>query len=443
MLRRIVQANRRGESVGVCSVCSAHPWVLAAALAEARRDGTFALIESTSNQVNQHGGYTGQTPAAFAASLRKLAAEAALEPDRVLLGGDHLGPYPWRRRPAQEAMAEAGRLVRDCVLAGYVKIHLDASMPCADDGPRIDPALGAGRAAELCAASEQAWRERAGGPPPLYVIGTEVPAPGGEQKTAGPPAVTSPDDARATLELHRQAFARRGLEDAFERVIGLVVQPGVDFSADDVHDYDRDRAAALRDSLPAMPELVYEAHSTDYQRPRALREMVEDHFAILKVGPWLTFALREAVLALSSIEREWLGGRRGVELSRVWEALEAAMLADPSHWRDYYTGSEDRQRLARKYAFSDRVRYYWAVPEVQAELERLLGNLRAASPPATLISQFLPAQYEALREGELQADPLALIEHRIAQVLRVYAAACRPATTGRAPSVSPTPSRTP
>lgn len=442
MLRQIVQANRRGGAVGVCSVCSAHPWVLSAALAEARRDGTFALIESTSNQVNQHGGYTGQTPAAFAASLRRLAAEVGLEPDRLLLGGDHLGPYPWRRRPAREAMAEACRLVRDCVLAGYVKIHLDASMPCADDGLRIDPELAAERAAELCEAAEAASSERRGSRP-LYVIGTEVPAPGGEQTAAEPLAVTSPDDARATLELHRQAFVRRGLEDAFERVIGLVVQPGVDFSAVDVHDYDRARATALRDSLPAAPELVYEAHSTDYQLPRALREMVEDHFAILKVGPWLTFALREAVLALSAIEQEWLGGRRGVELSRVWEALEAAMLADPSHWRNYYTGTEDERRLARKYALSDRVRYYWAVPEVQAEVGRLLGNLRAAPPPSTLISQFLPAQYEALREGELDADPLALIEHRIAQVLRVYAAACRPATTGRAPNASPTPSRTP
>lgn len=443
MLRQIVQANRRGEAVGVCSVCSAHPWVLSAALAEARRGGTFALIESTSNQVNQHGGYTGQTPAAFAASLRRLAAEAGLEPDRLLLGGDHLGPYPWRRRPAREAMAEACRLVRDCVLAGYVKIHLDASMPCADDGPQIDPRLAAERAAELCEAAEQASSGRGGGLRPLYVIGTEVPAPGGEQTAAEPLAVTSPDDARATLELHRQAFARRGLESAFERVIGLVVQPGVDFSANDVHDYDRARAAALRDSLPEAPELVYEAHSTDYQRPRALAEMVEDHFAILKVGPWLTFALREAVLALSAIEQEWLSGRRGVRLSRVWEALEAAMLADPGHWRDYYTGTEDQQRLARKYALSDRVRYYWAVPEVQAELQRLIANLRAAPPPATLISQFLPAQYEALREGELTADPLALIEHRIAQVLRLYAAACRPARTGPAPSASPTPSRTP
>jgi len=443
MLRPIVLANRRGEPVGAYSVCSAHPWVLSAALAQAQQDGGFALIESTSNQVNQEGGYTGQTPAAFAASLRDLAARAGLEPDRVLLGGDHLGPYPWRRRPAEEAMEQACRLVRDCVLAGYVKIHLDASMPCEDDGAAIDPELAAERAARLCEAAEGAWRARAVGPPPLYVIGTEVPAPGGEQAGGGALSVTSPEEARRTIELHREAFARRGLGEAFERVIGLVVQPGVDFSAFDVHDYDRGRAAPLRQALPSSPELVYEAHSTDYQRPNALREMVEDHFAILKVGPWLTFAMREAVLALAGIEQEWLGRRRGVELSRLWEALEAAMLADPRHWRDYYPGSDDEQRLARKYALSDRVRYYWQVPSVAAELERLIANLRRAPPPATLISQFLPAQYEALREGELGADPVAWIEHRIRQVLGIYARACRPPTSEPARSAGPTPSRTP
>ena len=427
MLRPLVKANRRGEPVGVYSVCSAHPWVLRAALAQARQDGSFALIESTSNQVNQQGGYTGQTPAAFAASLQDLAAHAGLEPERVLLGGDHLGPYPWRRRPAEEAMEEACRLVRDCVLAGYVKLHLDASMPCADDGAALDPELAAERAARLCEAAERAWRARGVGPPPLYVIGTEVPAPGGEQAAAATLSVTSPEEAHRTIELHREAFARRGLEEAFERVIGLVVQPGVDFSAFDVHDYDRGRAAPLREALPSSPELVYEAHSTDYQRADALREMVEDHFAILKVGPWLTFAMREAVLALAGIEQEWLGGRRGVSLSRVWEVLEAAMLADPLHWRDYYSGNDDEQRLARKYALSDRVRYYWSVPAVEEEVGRLIGNLRAAPPPAALISQFLPAQYEALREGELGADPVALIGHRIRQVLGVYARACRPA----------------
>lgn len=440
MLREIIAQNRRGDAGGVCSVCSAHPWVLEEALAEAQASGGLALIESTSNQVNQYGGYTGQTPADFAAGVRAMAGRAGLAPERLLLGGDHLGPHPWRREPAGRAMEEACRLVQDCVRAGYVKIHLDASMPLGGDPPgALDPEIAAARAARLCQAAEEAdGRGRL-----LYVIGTEVPIPGGEQAAAGPPEVTPPGRMRFTLESHEAAFRQLGLEAAFERVIGLVVQPGVEFGAEQVFDYDRQRARALSAALPAWPELVYEAHSTDYQRPQALAEMVEDHFAILKVGPWLTFAMREAVLALEAVEREWLGERRGVELSRVWETVEEAMRRDPRHWRDYYRGEEEALRRARKYSYSDRVRYYWPEPDVQAALARLVSNLRASPPPLPLVSQFLPAEYEAIREGSLANEPLSLIRRRIGGVLRIYRQACRAATFGPARNASPTPSRTP
>ena len=57
---------------------------------------------------------------------------------------------------------------------------------------------------------------------------------------------------------------------------------------------------------------------------------MKNHFAILKVGPWLTFALREAVFALANIEEEWLSGRKGFTTSRVRETLDEAMLANPN-----------------------------------------------------------------------------------------------------------------
>jgi D-tagatose-1,6-bisphosphate aldolase subunit GatZ/KbaZ len=226
------------------------------------------------------------------------------------------------------------------------------------------------------------------------------------------------------LEMHRLAFSKLDLEEAFERVVGLVVQPGVEFGSDEVFDYHRSKAQSLSACLPERPELVYEAHSTDYQSGRALREMVEDHFAILKVGPWLTFAMREAIFALCALEREWLGWRRGARLSSVREALEEAMLKDPAHWKDYYQGGEGELRLARNYSYSDRIRYYWPDARVQAELEVLVRNLREQPPPLTMISQFLPAQYEAVRAGLLPNDPVSLIEDRVRGVLRLYSAAC-------------------
>jgi D-tagatose-1,6-bisphosphate aldolase subunit GatZ/KbaZ len=232
--------------------------------------------------------------------------------------------------------------------------------------------------------------------------------------------VTTPEHATRTLEQTSRAFAARGLESAWERVIGLVVQPGVEFGDAVVFGYDRAKAGNLSKSLPSHPELVYEAHSTDYQTAFALREMVEDHFAILKVGPWLTFALREAVFALAAMEREYLEG-----LSRVPEALEAAMLAHPAHWKAYYQGGERELHFARRYSFSDRSRYYWPEPAVRAELDRLVANLTAAPPPLTLLSQYLPVQYEAVREGTLRNLPGDLLRHRVRGVLETYAAACR------------------
>jgi D-tagatose-1,6-bisphosphate aldolase subunit GatZ/KbaZ len=235
--------------------------------------------------------------------------------------------------------------------------------------------------------------------------------------------VTRPEDAARTRESARAAFAARGLEGAWERVIGLVVQPGVEFGDANVFPYDRAKAACLSTRLPTRPELVYEAHSTDYQTPRALREMVEDHFAILKVGPWLTFAFREAVFALSAIEREWLSGCAGVTISQVRDALEAAMLANPSNWKPYYHGDERDLRVARAFSYSDRSRYYWPEPSVQAQLDLLLANLSASPPPLTLLSQYLPAQYEAVRAGTLGRAPGDWILDRIRGVLDVYAAA--------------------
>ena len=425
-LPEIVRRNRRGDKVGVYAVCSAHPSVIAAAIQQVIEDGSLLLVESTSSQVNQFGGYTGQTPDQFAKFVHSAAARAGFSAERVLLGGDHLGPYPWREQTSDIALQKACDLVRGCVLAGYSKIHLDASMACADDG-EFGPAEHtiAHRAAILCRAAESAHADLpAGSPPLLYVIGTEVPVPGGESDAGQPPATTPAENVSQTLEVFRAAFEEQGVSPAWERVIGMVVQPGVEFGDAVIFGYDRQKAKALSSALPQHPSLVYEAHSTDYQSPIALQQMVEDHFAILKVGPWLTFAFREAVFALSAIEREMLAHRKGLRVSQVKEALETAMLHNPAHWRSYYHGNEHEKRLARLYSYSDRCRYYWVDPAVQEELDRLYTYFDSRPVPATLWSQYLPSQYEAIRSGRPPACAEDAIQEHIRIALRVYATAC-------------------
>ncbi len=430
-LRTLADRNRRNDPVGVYSVCSAHSAVLESAMLQAHEDRSCLLIESTSNQVNQFGGYTGLTPSQFRAFVRSIAAGTNFPLNRVLLGSDHLGPYPWRHEPSESALDKACELVHASVLAGYGKIHLDASMACAGDPPNqpLADEVVAYRAAVLCRAAEKAHQELPDNPPaPVYVIGTEVPIPGGEQEPGSAPAVTRVEHAQATLEGFHRAFLQLGLSAAWERVIGLVVQPGVEFGDASVFEYDRPKARPLSQCLPASPSLVYEAHSTDYQPPAALKAMVEDHFAILKVGPWLTFAFREAVFALSDIEREWLGKRRGVTRSRVPEALEQAMLRNPVHWKPYYHGDEHELALARRYSYSDRCRYYWPDSSVQHELSRLITNLSDSPPPLTLLSQYLPEEYYAVRSQRVSNTPADLIHERIRKVVRIYGAATH---TGR------------
>jgi len=428
-LAALLQTHRSGKPVGIYSICSANRYVLEAGIEQAKQDGSLLLIESTSNQVNQFGGYTGQTPADFARFIEQLAAERDLPFEQIILGGDHLGPHVWRREPAKAAMEKARTLVRDSVLAGYTKIHLDTSMRCADDtGGRhhaLDDETVSARAAELCAAAEEASKELGEeAPSPLYVIGTEVPIPGGELADGKAPEVTRTDALRKTLEVAKRAFVSRGLEKAWERVIAVVVQPGVEFGDATIFAYDREKAEALSSFALKHWHGVYEAHSTDYQPAAALEQMVQDHFAILKVGPWLTFAFREAVFALAALEEEWLGNRDGAKLSKVREELDLAMVGNPVFWKDYYHGDETALRLARKYSYSDRSRYYWPVPRVAEALERLAANLEASPPPNSVLSQFLPKQSEMVRDGCLSLSAKELIRSKAREVLEVYASAC-------------------
>ncbi|MBN3792740.1 D-tagatose-bisphosphate aldolase, class II, non-catalytic subunit [Burkholderia sp. Ac-20353] len=421
VLRMIFDANRGDAQRGIYAVCSAHRLVLEAACEAARADGSPLLVEATCNQVNHLGGYTGMTPADFRRDVDAIAARCGLAPSALVLGGDHLGPNPWRHGRAADAMREADAMVAAYVEAGFMKLHLDASMACADDAGPLDDRTIASRAARLCRAAEDAAARS--GQAPVYVIGTEVPTPGGEAGGgAAEIAVTRTDSIAATLDAHRAAFAAHGLDDAWTRVVAIVAQPGVDFDDRHVLDYDSAKAASLGASILHTPGLVFEAHSTDYQTEPALAALVRDHFAILKVGPALTFALREALFALTFIEDALIGDAS--QRSQLRDVVDAAMRAQPEHWAPYYRGDETAQRLARQFSYSDRIRYYWLQPSVAAAVERLFGNLARQPVPETLVAQWLPDVYTARRAGALAADPRAWARHRIRDVIARYARAC-------------------
>ena len=423
ILTALAAAHRQGQPLGITSVCSAHPIVLRAALRRGAAHGTPVLIEATCNQVNHLGGYTGMKPADFAALVRRIAEEEALPPALLILGGDHLGPNPWRREPAGAAMQQALAMIRAYAAAGFRKLHLDASMGCAGEAEALEDATTALRAARLAAAAESAAKE-AGLPPPLYIIGTEVPPPGGADHVLSQIEPTSPDAARQTIAIHRDTFAKAGLSDAFARVIGLVVQPGVEFGNANVIPYDRPRAKALTGILSELP-CVFEAHSTDYQGAAPLRALVEDGFAILKVGPELTFVLREALYGLDLIASDLLPdyGARPLQA-----AMEAVMLADPADWQRHYPGTSAEQRVLRHFSYSDRIRYCWNRPEAAQAVARLTDALQGQRLPVTLLRQHLPG---LTRFADIPLDPQALLIAAVDAALNPYHLACHPAQAAR------------
>ncbi|QBM25179.1 tagatose-bisphosphate aldolase subunit KbaZ [Citrobacter arsenatis] len=420
-LTKMVEQHKRGKANGIYAVCSAHPIVLEAAIRYAHANHTPLLIEATSNQVDQFGGYTGMTPADFRSFVCGLADSLDFSQDMLILGGDHLGPNRWQNLPAEQAMANADDLIKSYVAAGFKKIHLDCSMSCANDPVPLTDEIVAERAARLAKVAEETCMAHFGKSDLVYVIGTEVPVPGGAHEALTELVVTTPDAARATLQAHYHAFEKRGLEGIWPRIIALVVQPGVEFDHTHIIDYQPQKAVALSKMVEDYDTLVFEAHSTDYQTPLSLRQLVIDHFAILKVGPALTFALREALFSLAAIEEELLPAKACSGLRHV---LESVMLDRPEYWQSHYHGDGNARRLARGYSYSDRVRYYWPDSQIDEAFERLVRNLADEPIPLPLISQYLPLQYVKVREGDLSATPRELIINHIQDILQQYHCAC-------------------
>lgn len=415
-LETMAHEFHQGLRRGITSVCSAHPVVIEAALEFARDHGRTALIEATCNQVNQDGGYTGMRPADFRTFVFAIADEVGLDRERIILGGDHLGPNPWKSLTADEAMAKAEAMIAAFAEAGFTKLHLDTSMGCRDEPAGLPDRTTAERAVRLAAVAEQFCGDRK----PVYVIGTEVPVPGGALDALDHLEITTPEAVAATYDVHRKAFLSSGLEEAFARVIALVVQPGVEFGHEDVVDFEPSEAAELSAALRNFPGILYEAHSTDYQRREGLTALVTGGFAILKVGPWLTFALREALYALDAIA-DVLEGR--LPRSGLMKTMEDIMRANPGNWEKYYRGSTAFRRIQRHFSYSDRIRYYWPDEAARKAVDDLHRRLAGKTIPATLLSQYLPQIAPVTIAG--RADTAQYVEKlMIKRVLAVYDRAC-------------------
>ena len=384
--------------MGLVCVCTASPAVIRAALHAAKYYETFGTqerlvsIEATCNQINPTTGYSGLTPKGFASLVGRIAGDVGLSRDKYILGGDHLGPYPWRNLKASDAMRHAKNLVGSFALAGYDKIHVDPSMRCAGDPDPLPIELIAQRAATLIAYAE----DNVVGLPqkPRYVIGAEVPIPGGGHSKQHV-RVSAASDIRHSIDAHYEALKKLGLEDVWKRVVATVVEPGVEFGDDWVVHFNELAPAVKRLSSPPTGEgfvgLRCEVHSTDYQTPQGLKDLVGNGFQILKVGPELTYELRRILYRLDFI----------------WDAIYAplyrqplpAMMADamkdnPTWLNGAYPLDKDFWKA--HVGLTDRVRYYWNDPAILARTQALQAM---KDIPINLVRDVLPELEPKVRDA--------------------------------------------
>ena len=411
-MQEMMEKRRQGIKCGIPSYCTANELALEIALRRAKMLNQPVLIEATANQVNQYGGYTGMLPKDFYKLVLDMAAAIDLPEQMVILAGDHLGPLTWQNLPEAEAMEKSIELVYQYTRAGFTKIHLDTSMKVADDAEGLlSTEVIARRGATLYKAAIKGYEELKAEKPdairPVFVIGSEVPIPGGAQEAEDSLAVTSVEAFKDTVATYKRVWEEEGVGEGMNDVIAVVVQPGVEFGDDQVFLYDSAAAAELCAALKEFPEVCFEGHSTDYQSPACLKAMVEDGIAILKVGPALTYGLREALFSMSLMENELVPAE---ERSNFIDVLENTMLANPGNWQKHYHGDEKQLHLARKYSFSDRARYYMGQPEVLDAMNKLFTNLNTYKIPLNMLHQYMPLTYAKVRDGELplEAKELAM-----------------------------------
>ena len=331
-LKKMIQEREAGNLVGIPSYCTANEFVLEEALVRAKNTGREVLIEATPNQVNQFGGYSGMTPADYKNWIYKIAEKVGTPRELIILGGDHLGPLVWRDEDEMTAMENAKKLVYDFAAAGYQKIHLDTSMRVASDPEILPTETIAKRGVVLYCECMKAYSKLKETEPdalkPVFIIGSEVPIPGGATDVKDTLAVTEVADFENTIKTYAQAFADAGIPDAMDDVIGIVVQPGVEHGDSQVFYYNSEAAKNLTDALKKHKGFVFEGHTTDYQSPQCLKDMCRDGIAILKVGPSLTNAYREALFILATMEHELIDEN---ECSNFIAICDEVMLADPKN----------------------------------------------------------------------------------------------------------------
>ena len=408
-----MRQRAKGKNLrGFYGIHSTHPLVLRAAMRQALGDGNVLLVEFDGPQ---RGKNSIKRPGDYTLFLNKLACDNGFPPERLVIGSGQM-----RVNSRQVLQEEQSRLqfhekavawVVECVNAGFEKIYLES-------GELTESGQIAALQADLCRAAENAFeRAGTGKGQPYYVLGTLFTA-ADENKQLKPEEIV--DSVTAIWKAGKKAFQAAGLEDAWQRVIALAVQPEMGYTDYEVKPYQSETALGLKQLSEKYGRFVYEVPSADYQPSLSVERLHADRFAILGIGPELTFTMREALFSLAMLENEWMIGKPGARLSNLIVELDKAMQLDPQGWRDVYKGNGFEQLLARKYSCRDLSRNYWQERDVEAAVEQLMKNLVQNPPPLPILRQFFAGGYELAGDTLGGNWPEELLIRKIQNVIEPY-----------------------
>ena len=317
----------------------------------AKHNNHSILIETTSNQINQYGGYTNLRPKQFLKKINIIAKDLKYK-KKIIFGADHLGPLPWKDFEKNKAIKKGKKLFREVVKAGYKKIHIDTGMKL-----KNDKFLTKQKIFNRCKSIFDTMNSKSI-KNIFFVFGTEVPTAGGENKY---------DLKNTNINSIKNDIA---YYKKLRKNFSLVIEPGLGFTNQKIHKL-KMTSCLQKKKISHKKDFTYEAHSCDYQDLSSLKKLLKNNFKFLKVGPELTFNYMNAILKMERIEKLYLKSK----LSKIKKIFSREMDINKTFWKNYYFGNKKKIEYLKFNSYLDRSRYYWNKKKVISSLKILEKNI--------------------------------------------------------------------
>lgn len=365
------------------------------------------LIECTSNQVNQNGGYTKNTPKSFIKKIFKISKNLKFKKKNLYLGGDHLGPLPWKYNSKTIALKNSIKLIGDFLRQNYCKIHIDTSIKCRDD-KQINNKMIFNRSKEILKTPiiKKRLKDK------FLIIGSEVPLSGSGD--VNKLTVTSKEQIKGECNQFKKVLKDLKLKN---KKFGLVIEPGMKYMHSKVVVPKFKKFFEIK-KISKDENFVFEAHSTDFQSQQILTKLVQNNFKFLKVGPELTLNYSKAIFFMHQIEKKFYKKKH----SNIRKVILKSMINNPKYWKDYYKKKNENHFLNSKL---DRMRYYLHVNSVSKSINLLKKNINNITfeKNFSLLNQINKKEFLRYQQNKLSNFEIIQLIY-ISKVLKKYFLAC-------------------